>query len=758
MAHTAYLPIIADRYGAVVRHIFVVGLDLTGIEMRAQVRLYGDAPGPPKVDLLTVGNGNAQGLRLVEVTSDAIGIPTSHVELVISETTMEALPYEGEIGDVTTLAWDWQVTIAGRKRRLAKGEFQITGDGVTGAEVAPANRIAPFGLPQRPVADVWSSACMTFGEEQVTVKIDGADLIAPFAKKADDAATRAGLAETQAGLAAGAAQAVSRYFTTRAAGEAASAVDQAFATDDGVGNVIYYKRTSGGSTEIGRAVTPATLQSPDGAQRVGYRGRDVESKLDDGAISVMDFMTKDQVASVRTNQGVVDCTDAFNAAFAEATRRSRTVIVPDGVYLVGNLEFGTQNEAGQSFSPLGLIGQSKVGVILKARPGLTGTLLKSWSVAGITFRDFSIDTTGSSAQAWSAVWKPGPGPSTQNVVENIIATVHNNFRNGTAHVDWGNLNDTYPKNVTVRPGGFTDYSNCYISAVQSGGLTAMEGVIWTGGYMNFGCQNGELLHCWGHGMQFADGCLNHVSITAAYMYANPNRSAVFWSESQAQNSGLKALILIASELNTQMGGIASYFDINLFSTLHLIGCEFIGDAPKLFGAIARGDGIGPALCKIQGGTYYPEMAVADVINGTGIEVEAEGFRNAGTSRMLTKNRARNFQPVIQAQGKPAGTYTTSSSTFGRAHRTGNTVRFKLRIGWISHSSTGIAEISGLPWDIQAGGVDGVAAELISLGSPSTGARAAIADGKIIFYDADNNPIPLPSNGEVILSGHYSAEA
>ena len=84
MAHSAYLPIIADRYGAVVRHIFVAGLDLTDIEMRAQVRLYGDVPGAPLVDLLTVANGNAQGLRLVEVTSDDAGLPTSHIELVLS--------------------------------------------------------------------------------------------------------------------------------------------------------------------------------------------------------------------------------------------------------------------------------------------------------------------------------------------------------------------------------------------------------------------------------------------------------------------------------------------------------------------------------------------------------------------------------------------------------------------------------------------------------------------------------------------------
>lgn len=271
MAHTAYLPIIADRYGALVRHIFVVGLDLTGLDMRAQVRLYGDVPGVPLVDLAPVANGNAQGLRLVEVTSDDDGLPTSHVEIVINETTLELLPYAGEIGDATTLAWDWQVTIAGRKRRLAKGEFQITGDGVTGAELAPASRIQPFGLPQRPVADVWSTARMTFGEEQVTVQIDGADLIAPLAKKATDASVSAAADAQRAGLAAGAAQATARYFTTRAAGEAASAVDQSFATDDGAGNIIYYHRTAGGSVEIGRAVTPDGLASVGGAAQVGFK-------------------------------------------------------------------------------------------------------------------------------------------------------------------------------------------------------------------------------------------------------------------------------------------------------------------------------------------------------------------------------------------------------------------------------------------------------------------------------------------------------
>lgn len=335
MAHTAYLPIIADRYGALVRHIFVVGLDLTGLDMRAQVRLYGDVPGAPLVDLAPVSNGNAQGLRLVEVTSDDAGLPTSHVEIVINETTMEMLPYAGEIGDATTLAWDWQVTIAGRKRRLAKGEFQITGDGVTGAEAAPTNRIAPYGLPQRPVADVWSSARMTFGEEQVTVQIDGADLIAPFAKKASDAADSAEADATLAGLAAASAQAVTRYFTTRAAGEAASTVDQAFATDDGAGNVIYYRRTAGGSVEIGRAVTPASLARDDGADHIGYR-RNAAGAVPLTVAATLTLLPLTGQMFGAVGDGAADDTAAIQAMVDYAKANGRDIRMTPGIHRISD--------------------------------------------------------------------------------------------------------------------------------------------------------------------------------------------------------------------------------------------------------------------------------------------------------------------------------------------------------------------------------------------------------------------------------------
>ncbi len=177
MTTAAYLPIVADRYGACVRHIFLVGLDLTDIDMRAQIRLDGDMPGAPLVDLQSVGDGFTEGLRLIDVAADADGMPVSHIQMLINEVTMEGLPYAEEVGDPVQFRWDMQITFAGQKRRLAKGEFEISGDGVTGADNAPVDRPIGTGRSVQPISSPWTSARLTFGEEQVTVSIDGADLL-----------------------------------------------------------------------------------------------------------------------------------------------------------------------------------------------------------------------------------------------------------------------------------------------------------------------------------------------------------------------------------------------------------------------------------------------------------------------------------------------------------------------------------------------------------------------------------------------------
>ncbi|KQO13289.1 hypothetical protein [Sphingomonas sp. Leaf242] len=206
MSNVALLPIVADRYTPCVRTIRIVGLNLTGATMRAQVRAVGDTPGAPLVDLQTVTNGNAEGLRLVSVVT-AAGVTTSTVEMVINETTMEALPYEGELGDATDLAWDWQATLSGRKRRIAKGAFRILGDGVTGADMAPYDRGEAYGGDQSDTNGMTTGATLTFGDDVVTITIDGADQLAVIVAEAETAADRADAAIAIALAAADRAQA-----------------------------------------------------------------------------------------------------------------------------------------------------------------------------------------------------------------------------------------------------------------------------------------------------------------------------------------------------------------------------------------------------------------------------------------------------------------------------------------------------------------------------------------------------------------------
>lgn len=378
MTSVAYLPIVADRYGPLVRHLYVAGLDLTGVMMRAQVRLTGDTPGQPLVDLLTVTNGNAQGLRLVEVTKDAQGLPTSHVEIVINETTMEGLPYAGALGDAVQFAWDMQITLAGRKRRLAKGEFEITGDGVTGADAAPVNRPIGYGRPVQPITSPWKAARLTFGEEQVTVSIVDADLVAPLAKKADEARIQAEAAKADAAGSASAAQlaesgavaAVGTLYATKEAGLAAASENEFFTVvGDGANTyAILYRKVGGSAVEQARYASKAAYEGPDGAALLGYRGRTVQQKLDD-TISVRDG----RFAGGAKGDAITDDTAALAAAFAFALQTGARIYVPRGIYQTDPITLDVP-----SGLPLHIVGDGKDISVLRKRansedPALTIT-------------------------------------------------------------------------------------------------------------------------------------------------------------------------------------------------------------------------------------------------------------------------------------------------------------------------------------------------------------------------------------------------
>lgn len=197
MAIAAYLPIVADRVGACVRLVRFVGVDLTDVSMRLQIRLQPDTPGAPLVDLVTAA-ADAEGLALISVNATD-GITTSTVQIRIAEATMKdnsRTPYMGELGDPSILAYDWIGTFGGDKRRLTYGEFVALAS-VNGADNAPASRSA--GTSPGRSWPTWSIANVTMGTDSTTVAIEGADLLAPIvaatqASAADAAASAASVA------------------------------------------------------------------------------------------------------------------------------------------------------------------------------------------------------------------------------------------------------------------------------------------------------------------------------------------------------------------------------------------------------------------------------------------------------------------------------------------------------------------------------------------------------------------------------------
>lgn len=116
-----------------------------------------------------------------------------------------------------------------------------------------------------------SDASVSAVDGRAVVRVGGSELLAPIVKTASDAMADTAANRSATEMAAATALAGSRYFPTRVAGQSGSTPGQMFSTDDGAGNLLYYRRTSSGSDEIGRAVTPASLASSDGSARVGFR-------------------------------------------------------------------------------------------------------------------------------------------------------------------------------------------------------------------------------------------------------------------------------------------------------------------------------------------------------------------------------------------------------------------------------------------------------------------------------------------------------
>ncbi len=511
----------------------------------------------------------------------------------------------------------------------------------------------------------------------------------------------------------------------------------------------------------------ADVTSSTGSGLVGYKApnantlvRTVAAKLGDGPVSVMDYMTPAMIVDVRKGDGIptIDCAPAFNAAIMAAQNSGRTVYVPDGYYGIGTtIYFGVQNTAGQSNAPPGFIGQSKAGTTLKALPTLTGALLQSWSLAGTTFAHFHLNTEGSVAQAWDCRWRPNDpnrsGPSTQCTFFDILVSGTGTLAQRpnqfpvTPCVNMDDMNDSYPTNMTVRVNDPT-HKGCSWSFVGSGGLMAMAGCIWTGGYLRWGAQNGHMDHCWGQGIEFAKGCLNTTVITAGYPYDNNTRKAVYWSESYESYQSIKSLTLVGGQIGT-LNADSCYFDLNLYSKVKVIGSEFIGPAKTLLGPNTRTDSFANVLFEIDGGKHTGSLILNDV---GGVISTASNFINDADGYAVTKDWRGTFTPVIL--GGSTASATLPASTYGRWFRQGNRVDFKIRVAWSSHAGSGSpARITGLPHRVDPASVDSVSIEYLGNTFPAN-SSATIAGNAITFYQ-DGGTFNVPAIGDVIISGHYT---
>lgn len=135
MDQVARLPLGGRRYQAYAKTLRFIGVDLTGASFRMQVRMLPNTPGAPLLALATVASGAAEGIRLIGV-EQINGQPVSTIGIRVNKTSMQALPYAGELGDDSVFAYDLMVNPAGGLEQVwLAGDF-VAQAGVTGADNA----------------------------------------------------------------------------------------------------------------------------------------------------------------------------------------------------------------------------------------------------------------------------------------------------------------------------------------------------------------------------------------------------------------------------------------------------------------------------------------------------------------------------------------------------------------------------------------------------------------------------------------------
>jgi hypothetical protein len=163
----------------------VIGPNLTGVSLRAQIRSERDVPGPARIGLETVTNGNAEGVRLASATF-ADGRWINDVRIRINKSSRQTLPYFGDFGDAAVLRWALAI---GGKTRIDGRVFVLAH--AMDSDNAPLDRTASFGLAGVQGGAPSSGATLTIAADSVAeLVVDGADLVAAETVKAQTAATQ----------------------------------------------------------------------------------------------------------------------------------------------------------------------------------------------------------------------------------------------------------------------------------------------------------------------------------------------------------------------------------------------------------------------------------------------------------------------------------------------------------------------------------------------------------------------------------------
>lgn len=170
MDNVARVTLGGRRYQVCTRSVRIVGVDLTGASFRMEVRLAPNTPGIPLVALGTVTTGAAEGVRLIGVET-VDGKPVSTLGLRVNKSTMEAMPFTGELGDDSVFAYDLMVTPAGGvEQAWLAGDFVVQA-GVTGATNAPGLYGAGGSMQRASLSG--DTAMAVFGTTLVQVTIGG---------------------------------------------------------------------------------------------------------------------------------------------------------------------------------------------------------------------------------------------------------------------------------------------------------------------------------------------------------------------------------------------------------------------------------------------------------------------------------------------------------------------------------------------------------------------------------------------------------